>query len=298
MVKHKCKNGDELYLDKTLMTLLNSFVYNIKHDWDFVILITGDRMVRTGKSVLGMNVSAYLADRLDTPYSIKNVFFDSSKMIKAAAKMPKYSVIHYDEAREGLVNYKYASSLQQDLLDYFAECGQLNHIFVIVAPDIFELKENIAVARSELLLNVYRSSTNIEMDLYNEGEKIPLTKFNRGFFQIFTRKKKRTLYDMSRTTKRKEYEMVTADSLGRFTNHYPLCIDEKKYRAAKKKALLRFKAKDDIKKEKDKVNILRNKILKDYKAQGLTGKQISEKLSEEWKYKLKSNTINYILRNI
>ena len=46
--------------------------------------------------------------------------------------------------------------MQQDLLDFFAECGQLNQVFVIVAPDFFKLSEEIAVARSEYLINVYR----------------------------------------------------------------------------------------------------------------------------------------------
>ena len=139
MVKVKLKNGHEIYLDGLLVPVLDTLVYNLPHDWDFVILVTGDRMVRTGKSVMAMNVCAYLADKLGTKFDNDNIFFDSQTMMDAAQQLPKYSVLQYDEAREGLAAIKTMKTVQQDLIDFFNECGQRNHIFVLVMPDFFTM---------------------------------------------------------------------------------------------------------------------------------------------------------------
>ena len=243
------------YINDFLATQLDSITYNIKKDWDFVIIITGDRMVRVGKSVLAQIVCAYLAYRFamvkirdetmhyyplnEDAYNMSNLYFDNKKMVEESFKKPKYSVIHYDEGREGLAANKAMMQVQKDLVDFFTECGQMNHCFVIVAPDFFDLKEMMAVARSEILINVYRKSENKMMDIYNEGKEIPVTVFSRGHFEFFSRKKKAILYDNYRTTHRKWYGSVKCDFLGDFSNQYPL--GEEPYRQAKADALSRFK---------------------------------------------------------
>ena len=238
-------NGQEFYIDGYLASQLNSFIYNINKDWDFVILITGDRMVRVGKSVLAMTIGAYLGSALknlklnDNAYDIKQVYFDSKIMVDEALEKSRYYINHYDEARESLAASKTLQKTQQDLIDFFSECGQLNHIFILVLPDFFTLKEDIAIARSECLINVYRTESKIMKDLYKTGEKTPLVKFNRGQFQFFNRRKKEVIYDKARTTKRKSYSAVKADFIGRFTNQWPLERDS--YEELKKESLRRFK---------------------------------------------------------
>jgi len=235
----------EYYIDGYLASQLNSFVYNIKQDWDFILLITGDRMVRVGKSVLAMTISAYLGAALknlklnDNAYDIKQIYFDSKIMTEEALEKSKYYVNHYDEARESLAASKSLQKTQQNIIDFFNECGQLNHIFILVLPDFFTLKEDIAIARSECLINVYRTESKLMKDLYHTGEKNPLVKFNRGQFQFFNRRKKEQLYDRARTTKRKSYSAVKADFIGRFTNQWPLSREE--YEGLKKESLNRFK---------------------------------------------------------
>jgi len=39
----------ELYINEWLARTLDSLVFNVRKDWDFVLLITGDRGVRVGK---------------------------------------------------------------------------------------------------------------------------------------------------------------------------------------------------------------------------------------------------------
>jgi len=260
----------EWYINDFLSTQLDTITYNIKKDWDFVILITGDRMVRVGKSIIAMTVCAYLAYRFaqlhtsrdkgysaplnKDAYNMSNLFFDNKDMVEASFKKEKYSVIHYDEGREGLAANKAMQQVQKDLVDFFTECGQMNHCFVIVAPDFFDLKEMMAVSRSEILINVYRKSENKMMDIYKEGVKKPVTVFSRGHFEFFSKKKKAQLYDNFRTTRRKWYGAVKCDFLGDFTDQYPL--GEEEYKAKKREALARFQ--DRHKEEKP----LSNKVVK------------------------------------
>ena len=243
--------GKDYYIDGLLATQLLSLVYNIKKDWDFVILISGDRTVRVGKSVLGMTICAYLAYamnkyKLKSQYVMDDIYFDNQRMMDKVQTKPQYSINHYDEGREGLAASKSMKVFQQDLLDFFAECGQLNHIFVIVLPDFFELKEEIAVGRSEFLINVYRKEQGKQVDMFKDGNKLPIVELKRGFFEFFNRSRKRDLYDKAKTTKRKNYGIIKANFIGRFIDQYPL--GEEEYRKKKKEALSRFKEKKEAEK--------------------------------------------------
>ena len=246
-------NNKEIYIDGLLAQQLDTILYNLKKDYDFVIIITGDRAVRVGKSVLGMVVCAYFSYRMkqmglnDNAYTLDDIYFDNKEMMDAAFKKPQYSINHYDEGREGLAANKSMKSMQQDLLDFFAECGQLNHIFVIVAPDFFKLNEEIAVARSEYLINVYRKEEHRDVDLYKTGEKLPVIALKRGQFEFFDRKKKQNLYDKSQSTRRKNYGLIKAGFVGSFCNDYPL--GEEEYRKKKMEALSRFTEKKQKEKE-------------------------------------------------
>lgn len=293
-MKINIKEGLEIYLDGNLKSALDSMVYNIKADWDFVIVISGDRMVRVGKSVLAQNIAAYLSFRLKTSFNLDNIFFDSQSMIDAAQSMPKNSILIYDEGREGLAASKNGKQLQNDLLDYFAECGQMNHIFIVVLPDFFELKENIAVGRSECLINVYRKTENSMMDIYNEGEKLPIVKLERGYFEFFARKTKEKLYDIARSKHMKNYSVVKANFIGRFTNTY--CVDEIAYREKKRQALQRFKEKKE-QEHKSKSDTIRNKIILECKQKGMSCESIRQELEEKYDYVISKRTIERVIES-
>jgi hypothetical protein len=297
MVKVKLKTGHEIYLDGLLINALDSLVYNVKSDWDFIIIITGDRMVRTGKSVLGINICSYLADKLNTPYNLDNIFFDSSEMIAKAQAAPKHSLLHYDEGREGLAASKSGKQMQKDLLDYFEQCGQLNHIFVIVISDFFELKERIAVGRSECLINVYRKEKEIEIDMYKDGVKRPVVRFERGYFEFFNRNRKRDLYDKSRTTKRKNYGIIKANFVGRFTNNYGV-IDEDAYKKKKSESLAKFEEKKKDEEMESRQNIVRNKVILELDKEGLKPKEIIKRLEERFGITLGIRRIYEILQKL
>lgn len=286
-------NKDEFSIDGYLKNALDTIIYNLENDWDFVIVISGDRMVRVGKSVLAMNVAAYLAHRLKTKFDLDNIFFESQDMIEAVQQMPKNSVILYDEGREGLAANKSMKRLQQDLLDYFAECGQRNNVFIVCLPDFFELKESFAVGRSECMINVYRKSTALMVDMYKEGKPIPVVRYDRGYFEFFSRNTKNKLFDIARSTHIKNYFAVEADFIGRFTNNYP--VDEVAYRQKKADALARFRQKKADELKVTKYDVFRDKEILKLKDSGLTQREISDKLANDFNYPISQIHVGRII---
>jgi len=284
-------NGRELYIDNYMAAQLETIIYNIKKDWDFFIIITGNRMVRTGKSVLAMSICAYLAQRLNTKYDIDNIFFDSKEMIKQARKMPKYHVIHFDEARESL-NTTAERETQADIVNYFAECGQLNHVFVIVLPDFFELKENIAIARSEILLNVYRHSHKMVKTI--NGVEYPIVRYDRGQYQFFNRRRKQKLYDIARVTRKKSYNLVKANYVCSFTNAYG--VPEQEYRDKKMAYLMRYEDKKKVNiGQHKKIQQLRDKLVLSLLKKADNQQQVADMLKAEYGYSISTRTIKSIV---
>ncbi len=292
----------ELYFINTKLALqLNSICYNLKKDWDFILLITGDRTVRTGKSVFGMVICVYLAYTLNrmktkSDFSLDNIFFSSRKMLSDVLKYPPHSIVMYDEGRESLSSTKMFTDIQKDILDYFAECGQLNHIFIVILPDFFSLVEEMAVARSELLLNVYRTNTNIMRDVFRTGEKMPIVRFDRGRFEFFNRSDKQKLYDKARATRIRSYGLHKATFIGRFTNQYP--VDEKEYRRKKKEWLTRFKERKEAEMKVRKTDIFRDKIIIEEHNKGKKSNEIKDLLLKDYKYEINDASIRRIIRKL
>ena len=71
-----------LEIDSYLADTLASVAYNVEDDWDVVILVTGNRTVRTGKSVMAMTIAAFIAHLLkkmkinEDAFKGENIFFD------------------------------------------------------------------------------------------------------------------------------------------------------------------------------------------------------------------------------
>lgn len=225
--KRKTKTGidkDGFYMHRALKTNLDYVIKHVSKDWDFVIIVSGNGQVRIGKSVFAQQLGKYLSYHLGTPWSMENIIFDSTKLIEISKRMPKYSVVVYDEAREGLNNARILSGLTQNLLNYFAECGQLNQIFILVLPDFFDLPKSIAVTRSTFLINVYWT-----------GE------FDRGHFAFYNNAQKRGLYFNGK--KYQNYSANKAYFHGRFRNVHT--VDETEYRKKKWNSLSQKKEKEE-----------------------------------------------------
>ena len=210
-------------LDEYELRELNLMINHIKDDFDFIGLFSGHGGVRIGKSVKAMQYGAYITSEVNRIYKLENPWnevdnfaFKGEELIEKAKRLPPYSVIIYDEAGSDLVNRKYMQATTQALLDFFRECGQLNLFLMCVLPDFFDLPKQIAINRSNYLVDID----------YREG-------FTRGKYSFYGPKKKKILYIMGK--KYYDYDCVRPDFKGHFMNRYT--VDEQKYRARKYEAL-------------------------------------------------------------
>lgn len=226
----------EYWMDGVLKSNLDTAVYNLPHDFDVVGLITGNGMVRVGKSVLAQQIGYYFAYEMGTPFTIKNIVFSGEELMRVAFELPPNSVIIYDEARGELDNKKMMETVTKRLLDFFAECGYMNHILLLVLPDLFELPKGIAVNRSDFLINVFRSSEEVKN---KRGEDV--MKYKRGYFQFYNRERKKRLY-IDGKKQYDDYGIGKPNFWGEFRNYN--VIDDQEYRAKKAQHSRRERNKD------------------------------------------------------
>lgn len=212
------------YIDGYLKENLDIMVKHIKHDWDFVLLVSGSGKVRVGKSVMALQVGHYLTNKVNEKYKkdykfgLDNVCLSAEELFKKSKELSDkpYSVVIYDEAAQDLMGTKILYKITQTLMDFFRECGQLNLFVIIVVPDFFDLPKTIALTRSIALIDVYYT-----------GE------FERGYFNFYNESRKKNLWLYGK--KYLNYFVEKPSFFGRFTNFYP--IDEQEYRIKKATAL-------------------------------------------------------------
>ena len=225
------------FMDGYLIQQLETFIYNMRNDWDTVILISGNGMVRVGKSVIAQQIASYLGERLNTPFGINNIVFTGEELRDQAVKSPPNSVFVYDEARGELDTKKVMEKMTKKLIDFFNECGYLNHAVIVVLPDFFDLPKFIACSRSTCLVNVYarRERVSLRTPIHEVTE---VTRYDRGFFQFFDRPSKKKLYILGKKNYN-DYDVVKPTFNGSFPNGF--IINEEEYKAKKAKHVSRDK---------------------------------------------------------
>ena len=250
---HRQKD-EGFYMDDLLKQQVDILLKNIKHDWDFTILITGGGEVRIGKSVLGMQIAAYwsyeMKERYDitVPFNVEDNFvLDGKRLIEIGNKLGKnhpYSALIFDEAGADLEGRKIMSGSTQEVLDYYRECGQYNLLNILILPEYFDLPKGIAMSRSICLIDAY---TLVD----DKGI------FKRGYFNFFSRRNKKQLWIKGK--KELNYQAYKYNFHGRFFDMYPL--DEKKYRQLKQEAMTKRESKrtNKFKVQRDALWFLLNK---------------------------------------
>lgn len=288
------------YMDDRLKLQIDVLLKNIKNDWDFTIIITGQGEVRVGKSMIAMQIGAYWTYEIWKRYGIKcpfdvenNFVFEGTKLIQKGNELGvkyKYSALTFDEAGADLEGRKVMSGSTQDVLDYFRECGQYNLLNILVLPEYFDLPKGIAVTRSIFLIDVFYMADDEAM-------------FQRGYFNFYSRRSKKWLYLKGK--KDLNYSCVKSDFgqiPGRFHQFYP--IDEDKYKLAKQEALKKRESKKRNKfqvqrdaciyllcGEKQEKDILEGSKL-------LTQEQLSIRLEQLTGISMARNTISDALRRM
>ena len=232
----KYQREDGFWMDELICNQIDILIKNIKHDWDFTIVITGGGEVRVGKSVLAMQIACYWSWRLfkeygiEVPFSVQDNFcLEGKKLIQKGNELGqnhKYSALIFDEAGADLEGTKVMTQMTQDVLDYYRECGQYNLLNILVLPDFFSLPKGLALTRSICLIDVY----------YSVGED---NIFERGYFNFYSRHSKKKLYLKGK--RELDYSATKYDFNGKFSNFYP--VDEQEYRKLKQDTLMRRESK-------------------------------------------------------
>lgn len=207
------------WIDGILKSNLDSITHNLKRDWDFIGIISGDGLTRVGKSVLAQQVAYYVSYQLERSFTMDNICFTSEDLIKKAVKTENSCFI-YDESRESLDAKKAMGLISRGLFDFFAECGKLNHFIILVLPDFFDLNRRIAVNRSAFLINVFRTTKIKEL------ESGAVSEYQRGHYAWFGRNKKKRLFILGKKNF-DDYNMVKPEFYGTFTNRW--MVDEGEY---------------------------------------------------------------------
>ncbi len=242
--KEVTKGGLTFKIHAALSENIDIITHNQKRDWDFKLAISGDGMTRTGKSTVAALICAY-ADETFVKNWKERIIFDGGELIKTAYRVPKGSWLMYDEAREGLDSRKQMERYTKNLLDFFSQCGNLNHGIVIVLPEFFELPKSIAINQTIALINCYA----------RHG-------FNRGYFDFFNRKDKRYLFIKGQ--KYLDYKAQSPSFKGTFNNWFP--VNKAEYEALKNETLKAIQKKENYSdvKEKQQTEKVRVKILIKY----------------------------------
>jgi len=276
------------YMDGYLAENLYEVPAFLSKDFDLVGIISGRGKVRTGKSTIASQVGAYCAwliaggkmnlerneegkfileskikvtksPNKPLNFSLKNYAFAPNDLMRLGRTLPKNSVIIYDEGRTGLDAKTTMTSLNRLLEDFFQECGQYNHVILIVLPDFFKLHADYAVCRSYFLIDVFLDQN-----------------FNRGFFNFFNEIQKDRLYNFGK--KRvgifSKYTAASPSFNGRFSSWIP--FDKEKYANLKKLAL----KEKEIGQVRTKMKEQRDALMYLYKKEtNCSLKELSEKLS-------------------
>ena len=248
-LRYRLKNGElqqGYSMDGYLAENLAPIPSFLKKDFDLVGIITGSGKVRVGKSYFTCQIGYYIAwciaggemnlkrndeGKYINPivkkhptkpinFSLDNVTFSPEELMKKAQTFPKNSVIIYDEGRAGLDSKNTMTALNKLLENFFQECGQYNHVILIVLPNFFNLSEMIACGRSTFLANVFLDES-----------------YSRGNFNFYNEKQKDFLYYMG---KKKvglfgKYASTTPSFWGSFPDFLP--FDAEEYHKRKLKAL-------------------------------------------------------------
>lgn len=306
-VKWKNKGGEikvGFYLDGYLAENLQYVPAFLRKDFDCVGIISGRGKVRTGKSTIAGQVGFFCAWLLaggemdlrrqedsnkfinsvvikkpNKPlnFTLKNLAFSPDDLMRLGRTLPKNSVIIYDEGRTGLDAKTTMSALNKMLEDFFQECGQYNHVILIVLPDFFKLHADYAVSRSYFLIDVFLDEN-----------------YNRGYFNFYNEVQKDFLYNHG---KKKlgilaKYNAGYSSFSGRFTSWFP--FEKQKYDALKRLAL----KKKELTARRTKIKEQRDALMSMYKKETqdtLIG--VAKKMSEALKRTVGRDVVDHAIQD-
>ncbi len=208
----------QYYMDENLKSVLDLCVKRQGQKWDNVLICDGEE--RSGKSTLIKSSAYYVADKINKPFSINNVFFDPEEMLDFAVNNTE-EVIIWDEAALGALSVNWHNKIQKKLNTMLMMTGKYRHTYFFIIPNFFRLNKYLALDRSHTLMHVYSPDM-----------------VKRGLFTCYNRKQKTWVYNNNRKS-----EMYSKDYSfrGRFTlKNTENIIDEEAYERKKDEAIKKF----------------------------------------------------------
>lgn len=283
---YKGQKQDGFWMDDYLVTQIDILVKNVIKDWDYTIIISAGGEMRSGKSVLAMQIGAYWSYAVWKKHGIKvpfncddNISFNGKQIMDKGNKLGqkyKYAALVMDEAADDLESTKVLSQETKAIKDYLRKAAQYNMLNIIVQAEFFEVPKPIAVSRSIFLIDV-------DYTIDEDGN------FVRGIFKFYSRRNKKQLY--LRGKRNLNYSAWKPDFKGSFTNFYP--VDEQKYREGKAKSLRDFKRLTSL--DLKRIEWLKA-CLKYIYQQGLSHREMADEIGKLSKYKIHFNTIGKYLK--
>lgn len=286
MGSYKGQRSPGFYMHDNLKQTIDLWVKNVKNDWDFVVIISGQGTVRVGKSVLAQHIACYWTYAIWKAYDIEipftcedNIVFHGGQLIKKGNKLGKkykYGCLIFDEAGADLEGVKAMKKTTQNVKDFFRECGQYNMLNILCLSEFFDLPKGIATNRSNCLIDCYVTVDENDM-------------WERGKFNFFSAPAKKKLYKYGK--KEGDYKAAKPDFYGDWDNFYVL--DPVEYKARKVEAL---KSREVVsQREETRTAYLKGCfkiLLTDF---GLTQRELATKIGERQKIRTNHRFIGRLL---
>lgn len=266
----RVSRGDSsFYIDNNLSRQLDFVKKTVQDDDDVVFIICGQ--VRSGKSVLGMQLCKYL----DPTFDLSKVAYGYDQFKDIVDKSKKSSAVMLDEATRTMNNKAAMSSVNKMMVDLMMECGQKNLFIVLCLPVFTALDTTIAVERSHGLFYVYREKRTRK----------------RGYWSYYNRQRKNQMYF---NRKKSRSKAVFPNFRGRFLNEY--VVDETAYRKLKAKVFKEIGQSTEA--PRSKYLVQRDYLFRMiHKQFGWGATDLYRKIKEDGKIKITRQHINKVLND-
>ncbi len=226
----------DYYIEKALKEKLDLALERYKKGRDSMWIVDGGE--GDGKSTATIGWANYIAEKMDIPLTVDNIFFDAEDMLKYAATHTGQIII-WDEACTAGMATQWQSGLQQKLIKILMMARKKKHFWFFVIPKFHKLNEYI-VDRAIGLIHCYSP------DLVKQGH-----------FVYFKKESKDMLYQIHKEKKHKSYKQHWSIR-GVFVKK-GFVIDEKLYDIKKDKAIMDVFNDKKVKSNRDKEELNRIK---------------------------------------
>lgn len=134
-----------IYSFAALDWLADEIVDAVRHEWDRVIMITGDE--RIGKTTLGLQLALKLAKRLGRNFNAANICFTGEQLLEAMGRAEDGDIILLDEAGAAMLAIEHWQDVQRQLVKCFQVIGKKHLIFILALPHRMLLNKQIRERR-------------------------------------------------------------------------------------------------------------------------------------------------------